>query len=478
MAATAKDNRGAFTPKVYNVSEKAWRLKLWNYAYVASGGRWIPYPALKMIADIVQAAIAKGGGRIIINIPPRNGKSELISHWLPTWFLDWYPHKHVLLTSYGDTLASKWGRKVRDEFRYNPNTWAEIGSKDTTSNWALTHGGGMITAGVGGPILGEGGDLFIIDDPYKNKAEAFSDTHRKNIEQWFESTAYSRFEPGATVVVIMQRWHEDDFTGYLMQRHSDDWMQIRLPAIAEENDPLGRPVGAALIPERYDEVALERIRHAVGSMFWAGMYQQRPSPLEGNIVLREWFERQYYMRYPADIARVVVSWDMSFKKEGKSWCVGQAWYQKGSHHWLLDQDRFKADFTAALRRVVKFHNSCVQKWANVQKTLIEEAANGIGIISTVKGQIPCVQGIKVSTSKIERLSNAAPSIECGDVWLPDQSIAPWVTDLVEELVTFPNGPDDQCDALSQYINRYKTRKVGAMMLNLDIGVGTPSWRLQ
>ncbi len=465
-----------FAPKVVDSTDQAWRFKLWNYAHIASGQQWIPYPALKVIADIVQAAVIKGGGRIIINIPPRHGKSELISHWLPTWFLDWYPQRNVILTSYGDTLASNWGRKVRDEFRENPHTTTTIGNKASINDWRTTYGGGMRTAGVGGPILGFGGHLFVIDDPYKNQTEAFSETNRKAVQDWLQSTLYSRLEPDATVVLIMQRWHEKDLTGYLLNEHSDDWLQVKMPAVAEDDDILGRAVGQSLIPQRYNEKHLAQIKAAVGSLFWAGMYQQRPAPVEGNIVLRDWM--QYYMALPPEIRKVVISWDMSFKKEGKSWCVGQAWYQKGSSHWLLDQERGKWDFTMALRKVVAFYNSCTERWGEVKETLIEEAANGIGIISTVKGRMPRVMPIRASVSKMERLSNAAPSIECGDVWVPHKSIAPWVEDLVDELVTFPNGPDDQCDALSQYINRYKSRKVGAMKLNLDIGVGAPEWRLE
>lgn len=477
MAATAKGKARPHSPLTQDATDKSWRFNLWNYAHVASGGDWVPYRALKLIADIVQAAIAKGGGRIIITIPPRHGKSSLISHWLPTWFLDWYPHKNVILTSYGDKLASDWGRKVRDEFQNNPYTWAEIGNREIVNDWRTTHGGGMRTAGVGGPILGFGGDLFLIDDPHKNHEEAFSQLQRDRVKDWFNSTVYSRLEPGATVVLIMQRWHEEDLAGYLLNEHEDDWLQIRFPALAEEGgDLLNRAVGEALIPERYNEAALDQIRKAVGSVFWAGMFQQRPSPEEGNIILRDWM--RYYLRYPPDMKRVVVSWDMSFKKEGKSWCVGQAWYQKGAAHWLLAQERGKWDFTTALHKVVAFHNECTERWDNVRETLIEEAANGIAIISSVKGRLPRVKPIIASKSKVERLSNAAPSIECGDVNFPHKSIAPWVDDLVHELVTFPNGPDDQCDALSQYINRYKTRKVGALMLNLDVGLGTPSWRLQ
>lgn len=466
------------TPIAYDAAEDSWRVNLWNYAYVTSNGAWYPYTVMKFIAQVVQEAIRRGGGRIIINIPPRHGKSELISHWLPTWFLDMFPHKRVILASYGEKLASDWSRKVRDELALNPKTWSSVSrNKDSAADWRTTFGGGMRAAGVGGPIIGFGADLFLIDDPHKSRAEAFSPAIRQKVIDWFNADVYSRLEPGATVVLIMQRWHEKDLTGYLLNEHEDDWTHIKFPALAEQNDLLGRRPGEALIPERYDVRALEATRKAIGSLTWAGMFQQRPAPAEGNVVMRDWFK--YYLRHPPDIKRVVVSWDMSFKKEGRSWCVGQAWYKRGARHYLMAQERGKWDFVVALKKVIAFHNHCTEQWGHVKETLIEEAANGVAIISTVKGRLPRVQPIRASVSKLERLSNAAPSIEGGDVYLPDKSIAPWVDDLVEELVTFPNGEnDDQCDALSQYINKHKTEKVGGIKLNLDVGIGTPEWRLQ
>lgn len=472
MAAVAVDRATA----AQLASDQAWKVKLWNYAYYASGGNWRPYRALKYIADTVQAAIRRGGGRIIINIPPRHGKSELISHWLPNWYLDWWPHKNVILTSYGEKLAADYCRKVRDEFKNNPLTWTEIGNKDSANDWRTTAGGGMRAAGVGGPIIGFGGHLFLIDDPHKSRAEAFSTTVRTKIIDWFLADVYSRLEPMATVALIMQRWHEKDLTGYLTNEHEDDWTVIRLPALAEDDDLLGREPGEALIPERYDVPVLEATKRAVGSVTWAGMFQQRPAPAEGNMVLRDWF--RYYTSYPTDIKRVVVSWDMSFKKEGKSWCVGQAWYQKGSRHYLLAQERGKWDFVTALKKVVAFHNYCSERWKHVKETLIEEAANGHATISTLKGRLPRVKPIVASVSKLERLSNTAPSIECGDILVPDKSIAPWVVGLVDEVVYHPNADaDDQMDAMTQYVNRYKVEKVGGIKLNLDIGIGAPEWRL-
>lgn len=459
------------------LSAASMKCQLWSYAEYMSDGKWIAYKALKYIATRIEEELSKGNARIVVNIPPRHGKSELISHWLPVWFLDLNPDKRVILSSYGDSLASDWGRKARDRIKYTPGMWVQImRNKDSASDWYTTDGGGMKTAGVGGPILGRGGDLIVIDDPHKNHEEAFSPVIRKKTIDWFNSTLYSRCEPGGSIVLIMQRWHESDLSGYLINEHPDSWVNIKMPAMAEWEDEIGRKIGDPLVPERYNKKSLENIKKAVGSLFWAGMYQQRPAPEAGNIIKKDWI--RHWDRLPPNIKKVYVTWDMNFKSTGKSWCVGQAWYRKGSTHYLLAQERGKWDFPQALKKVMSFNNYCVERWGEVATTLIEEAANGIGIIATLKNEMPRIKPIKASKSKIERLSNASPSIECGDVLFPPKSECPWVEDLIHELITFPNGEnDDQCDALSQYINEFKLKKVGDVRLNLGIGHSKSAWKI-
>lgn len=464
-------------PQVALAAGNAWKYKLWNYAHVASGGRWYPFAALRFIADIAQEAIRRGDGRVIINIPPRHGKTVLMSQWLPCWFLDWYPEREVIVTAYGARHAAKNSRIVRDYFRAASNAWAQLSSKQDANEWMTILGGGMRAAGAAGPILGFGSDLFLIDDPHKSQAETQSVLHREKIIDWFNSDVYSRLEPGATVILIMQRMHEEDLTGYLLREHGDEWTHVNLPGIAREDDILGRAPGEALIPERYDEERLAKIRRAVGPIFWAGRYDQNPAPAEGNIVKRDWI--RYYKALPPKISRVTNTWDMSFKKTGRSWCVGQTWCQKGSHHYLLDEVRGKWDFTKALHEVVGLHSRATERWGTVHKTLVEEAANGHGIISALKGRLPRIKAVKVSTSKIERMSNAAPSFECGDVYVPHETVAEFpVRDTVEEWVVFPNGAnDDRCDSMSQYINSEQGKPVGRIDLNLEVGRGAPEWRL-
>ena len=154
----------------------------------------------------------------------------------------------------------------------------------------------MVTAGVGGPITGKGADILIIDDPVKNAEEANSQTYRDKTWEWYQSTAYTRLEPKGAIILIMTRWHEDDLAGRLLKHMQngtgEKWEVINLPAIAEENDLLGRKPGEPLWPERYDLKELNRIKDTTGSYWWSALYQQRPQPPEGGLLKRSWIK--YY----------------------------------------------------------------------------------------------------------------------------------------------------------------------------------------
>lgn len=237
-----------------------------------------------MIDDLLLDLAAGIGRRQLIFAPPRHGKSWLVSHLFPAWYLLVYPDRDVILTSYEADFAATWGRKVRDTV----NRWGRLfdvrvrSDSKAADRWQIDgHGGGMRTAGAGGPILGRGANLFIIDDPIKNAEEALSPTYRQKVWDWFNSTAETRLEPGAGVVVTQQRWHTEDLGGRLLAEQPDDWRCFSLKALAETDDPLGRPVGAALWPERYDAGELERKRRNAPTWF-AAQYQQRPLDLEGG----------------------------------------------------------------------------------------------------------------------------------------------------------------------------------------------------
>ena len=259
---------------------QTWRWTPHTFAEHVSGGAWLPYKHLAYVGNRIAEKVAEGNGRIIVNMPPRHGKSELLSHWTPVWLLDNMPHKRVILCSYESGFATTWGRKVRNEFEGNPRLRASLRhDSKAAQRWNTPEGGGMTTAGVNGPISGLGGDLMILDDPIKNWQDGYSAVARQYRREWFNSTFYTRQEPGATIVVIMTRWHVDDITGWLAEEHADEWEVICFPAYAEKGDLLGREVGAPLCPERYDAAALANIRAGCGQEVWEGLFQQAPQPI-------------------------------------------------------------------------------------------------------------------------------------------------------------------------------------------------------
>lgn len=256
----------------------AWRSMPHSYAERMSEGRWRAYRWLRYLSEQIAQTIVRGNGRLIINAPPQHGKSELLSRWLPTWYLDNLPQKRVIVASYGSDLATDHGRKVRNEFETNPLCITRLRPDSSSANrWNTPEGGGMVAVGIGGPLSGRGGDLMLVDDPIKNMEEAFSLAYRRRCVDWFNSVLYTRRQPHSTIILLMTRWHEDDLAGYLMTTHVDKWRVIRLPALAMEDDPLGRAPGEPLCPERFGRDEL--LAAATDSYVWEALYQQNPSAL-------------------------------------------------------------------------------------------------------------------------------------------------------------------------------------------------------
>jgi hypothetical protein len=263
-----------FNPRGPHAPE-LWRGAPHTFACQASAGRWQCYSWLRALGRRIHELVGRRRGRLIVNAPPQHGKSEFISHWVPTWYLDLFPHHSVILASYGAAYAAEWGRRVRNELAHNPWVRTRL-SRDSTAaeHWHTTDGGAMYTAGIDGPLSGRPGNLLIIDDPIKTWEQACSAMYRRRCVEWFESTFYTRRQEDSTIIVVMTRWHPEDLTGYLRTRHADTWEHLCLPALAGPGDALGRPVGAALCPERFGADALEASK--TSPAVWQAMYQQDP----------------------------------------------------------------------------------------------------------------------------------------------------------------------------------------------------------
>lgn len=257
-------------------------------AHLTRGAFKIP-PHIKLLSEsLVDAAEGRIEG-LIVQMPPRHGKSELTSKYFPAWYTPLY-RQPIILSSYEADFAAEWGAKARDVLLQHQG---EVGCQFTSTQpashrWELIGGGSMRTAGAGGAITGKGAKILILDDIHKNYAEAKSLTEREKIWNWWMSVAHSRLEPGGVPIIVMTRWDSDDIVGRILKQAAEDprgrkYRILDFPMECEIapglTDALGRKRGDALWPERYDENAIAVIKGTVDESIWCALYQQRPANL-------------------------------------------------------------------------------------------------------------------------------------------------------------------------------------------------------
>jgi predicted phage terminase large subunit-like protein len=425
--------------------------------------------ALALI-DAALVDVAEGRcDRLIISMPPQEGKSERISRRLPLWMLLRDPALRIGIASYEHHVARRWGRAIRNDIAANPDLGLVIRS-DTSSaaEWQLDgHRGGVFCTGIGGALTGRPLDLLLIDDPVKDRKQADSKVYRDNVWDWWTNVARTRLAPGAPVVVILTRWHEDDLAGRLLAQDDNPWRVINIPAQADhrpehgETDPLGREPGEWMISARGRTAEQwEQIRREVGAFVFASLYQGKPTPGSGNVFDREWWrfydapqwvERPDGSRWAVSFDEVVISWDMAFKDlDSSDWVVGQVWGRRGVEAFLLDQVRGRFSFVVTCQEV----RALAARWPQASAKYVEDKANGTAVINalhrTVAGLIP----VEPEGSKVARARAVSPFVEAGNVWLPAPEVHPWIDELIRECSNFPmDVNDDQVDALSQGLNR-------------------------
>lgn len=307
--------------------------------------RYIPAPHLKIISDAIVDSVTKLDPRFpVISMPPRHGKSWLISRYAPTWYLKNWPHKKVMITGYGSDFAKSWGRLTRnDAIRHQELLGFEV-AKDSKAaeTWHTDQGGGVVTAGIGSGITGKGADLLIIDDPIKNAKEAFSSSYREDVWDWYQTTARTRLHKGGTIVIVMTRWHDDDFAGRALSDEFSDptqFREIRLPAIAmNDEDVLGRKKGQALWPAKYDLKALEAIKDSVNDETWHALYQQTPINTTGlGAVYYAYSDVQNVAKVERDPTLPLV-WSMDFNLNPMSSVICQYRRETSRHAILSSED--------------------------------------------------------------------------------------------------------------------------------------------
>lgn len=420
--------------------------------------------------------IAAGNGKMIVNMPPRHGKSELISKYLPFWFLVNHPDKTVILTTYESQFATSWGRKVRDLV---DNYGERFGISTDKSSFAAnifrlkdSHGG-MICVGAGGALTGRGADLLIIDDPIKNDAEANSKHQRDLLWDWFRSTVFTRIEPAGCIILVMTRWHEDDLTGRLLMNNPDEWKLISLPAIAQEKDAIGREIGDALWEERFSKEQLLKIKESIGAYWFSSLYMQNPTPMGDGIFKRTKFN------YFTDDANFFIK-NNTLERVIKTNCTKYATLD------LAISTNERSDFTAVIIFAVSPERDIFivdviaeriapNKHIDLIKNIYQSHNLTLIGIESVQYQTALIQNaremglpVKELRPDKDKFSRAIPMsalVESGKVFF--KSNAAWLSDFEHELTAFPNSThDDMTDAFA-YIWQMLSYSSGLMPISLS-----------
>jgi len=427
-------------------------------------------PALDLI-DQALTDVAEGRcKRLLLALAPQEGKSQRTSRRFPLWSLLRNPSLRIAIVSYAHGVARRWGKAIRDDIVDHPELGLRVDPASSAAHeWDLEgHTGSVYCVGIKGSLTSRPVDLLIIDDPYKDGEQADSKAWQDTVRDFWTEVAIPRLGPGVAVVIIQTRWRDDDLSGWLQKR--DDgvaWRVINIPAQADhdpakgETDPLGRAPGEYLVSARGRTAAdWEQRKREMGSRAWNALCQGRPSPGEGTIFQRGWWQQysnppwrctESGHMYAIGFDQVIQSWDMAFKDtESSDYVVGQVWGRRGASVYLLDQVRDRLSFVDTCHAV----RALSAKWPDAALKLVEDKANGTAVINALRKTVPGLVPVQPDGSKVARAAAVSPFVEAGSVFLPAPEIAPWAEGLVEEASSFPLGAhDDQVDAMSQAINR-------------------------
>lgn len=403
----------------------------------------------------VQLKRISGGevNRLMLFMPPRHGKSELVTVRYAAWRLARDPRTNIIIGSYNQKLANRFSKKIMRLAKQNGRLSK---GKHAADEWETMLGGGVKAVGVGAGITGFGGGLVIIDDPVKSREQADSRTYREKTWDWYKDDIYTRLEPGGAVILIQTRWHDDDLAGRLlkdMERGGEKWEVIRLPAFAEalqpgENDPLGRNEGDALWPERFDRETLLATKRRLGSRSFASLYQQRPHSEGGAVFKSDWF-RNIADKHP-DGLRWVRGYDLAATAKNSSDHTASfrcAIDRRTGMLYIADGYRKRMEYPAQRRFVI----GRMRAEADTMHG-IELAANGHAIVQDLRREARVIgrplRGVKVSGDKLMRAEVWAALAEEGKVTLVN---GPWIADFLDEICRFTgrgDAHDDQVDAVS------------------------------
>ena len=383
--------------------------------------------------------------RLMLLLPPRHGKSELASKRFPAFCLGRKPERQFISASATAGLAEDFGREVRNiiasqEYQnlFPRSSLAE--DSQAKGKWNTSAGGVYYAVGVGGAVIGRGADIFMIDDPYSTMEDAQSETVRKKVWEWYTGSVYNRLQPGGAIVLINHRMHEDDLTGSLLAQQAaggDTWEVVELPAVNDEGD--------ALWPEAYPIETLRQIQRNTLPRFWSALYQQRPAPEEGDYFKREWFN---WYTVPPKHLRTYGASDYAVTAKGGDYTVhGVCGVDAEDNLYVLDIWRSQAEshvwVEQFINMVAKHKPLC---WHEEQGQIIKSLGPFIDKRMRERKVYCRREQVASVADKPTRCRSFQARAAMRKVYLPHG--APWVADMLTELMNFPAGKhDDQVDML-------------------------------
>jgi len=398
--------------------------------------------------------------RLMVFMPPRHSKSETISRLFSAYYLSRYPERFVGISSYGADLAYTLSRVARDHYTHAGGQLR--GDAGAVKHWETTSGGGLWATGVGGPMTGKGFHLGIIDDPLKDAEEANSETIRGKQKDWYGSTFSTRMEPGAQLIVLQTRWHEDDLSGYLLALEQDEpegWYIVNMPAIASEHQPFPatctvhpdwRALGDPLCPERYGLDRLQKIQGRIGEYFFGALFQQWPRPRAGQMFKAG---RADFSDAAPQSARRIRRWDIAASDGRGDYTAGvlMSWQERGI---VTVEDVVRGQWSGDERdRIIRETAELDRQRGHVRQVLPQDPGaagkdQAAHFVRLLAGFIVATE--RESGDKVTRADPYASQWNAGNVQLVRGA---WNGAYVEELTAFPKGKhDDQVDASSGAYN--------------------------
>jgi predicted phage terminase large subunit-like protein len=415
-------------------------------------------PHHKKLARIFEEIAEGKKKRVIVNIAPRHGKSEMISYLAPAWFLGKFPQKKVIMASHTADLAVNFGRRVRnlvgsESYRdIFPTVELQADSK-SASRWGTNFNGEYFAIGVGGALAGRGADLFIIDDPHseqeakQGRADVFEPAW-----EWFQSGPVQRLMPGGAIIVVMTRWSKMDLTGKIVDHMTredgaDQWEVVEFPAILNEKP---------LWPEFWGIDELLAKKASMDVRYWQAQYMQQPTSEEGALLKREWWQ-VWEADNPPPCEHIIMSLDAAQEKTNRSdfnalttWGVFFNEETKNYNIILLNSIKQRLEFPELKAMVLEEY----KEW-NPDTFIVEKKSNGAALYQEFRRM-----GVPISEftpgkgqDKISRVNAVSDLFSSGIVWCTDHR---WAREVVEECNDFPSGThDDLVDSTTLALLRFR-----------------------